>query len=213
MRDDLPDRRKSIGVPGLLLVMLCASSPLIVAPQAHGASAGPQPASTGAPALGAEAAEGACIACHNSFSLNPDTTGSITLEGVPATYEKGRTYTLTVRVSHSDAAALRWGFQLTAITMTDGAGAGEFIVTDEATTQLLLPMSGTRTYIEHNYGGTAIGQAAGNTWSFQWKAPSSDVGRIGFFGMGNVANADGSNQGDRVFSPSPLPIAETTSGG
>lgn len=213
MRDASRAQRRNHRAGVLTLALLCGSASITMPTPALAASAGPQPASTGAPAFGAEIAEGACISCHNSFALNPDEAGSIALDGVPAAYEAGKTYTLSVRVSHPDAAALRWGFQLTAIAMKDGSGAGEFLVTEEATTQVLLPMSGTRSYVEHSYGGTGIGQAGGNAWSFQWKAPATDVGKIGFFGMGNVANADGSNQGDRIYSPSPLPIAVTTAGG
>lgn len=198
--------RACLGGIALAAVMVSARS-------VHAASAGPQPAMTGVPALGAEAAEGTCVACHTSFPLNADSAGSIAIEGVPATYEPGRAYTLTVRVSHTDATALRWGFQMTAVAMKDGSGAGEFIATDAATTQVIAAMSGSRSYVEHSYGGTAIGQAGGNSWTFEWKAPATDVGRVGFFAAGNVANADGSNQGDRVYSRSPLPIAESQAGG
>jgi cytochrome c553 len=176
------------------------------------ASAGPQPATTGVPAIGAEAAEQTCISCHNSFALNPDTNGTTTLEGVPETYEPGRTYTLTLKVAHTDATALRWGFQMTAVAMKDGAGAGEFVATDPNTTMVLAAMTGTRSYIEQGYGGTAIGQPGGATWTFDWKAPATDLGKVGFFAAVNVSNADGSNQGDRVYSRSPLPLAETTGG-
>ncbi|MFN2428213.1 MAG: choice-of-anchor V domain-containing protein [Candidatus Binatia bacterium] len=189
--------------------LLAAAFVLATAPFALAASAGPQPASTGAPALGAEAPEANCTSCHTSFPLNPDTDGAVTIDGVPERYEPGRAYTLTVRVSHKDSAAMRWGFQLTAVAMKDGAGAGEFIATDTTTTLVLSAMSGTRSYVQHAYGGTAIGQPGGNAWTFEWKAPANDVGKIGFFAAGNVSNADGSNQGDRVYSPSPLPIAES----
>lgn len=172
-------------------------------------SAGPQPAMTGAPALGTEAAEGNCTSCHNSFAINPDSSGTLVLQGVPSRYEPGNTYTLTIRLSHTDASVIRWGFQMTAIAMGDGTGAGEFIATDAATTMVLPAMSGTRSYIEHGYGGTGIGQSGGNSWTFDWKAPATDVGRIGFFAASNAANADGSNQGDRIYTSSPLPIAET----
>lgn len=195
------------------LAVIAMATVLTAARSTHAASAGPQPAMTGVPALGAEAAEGTCTACHNSFALNPDGAGSIVLEGVPATYEPGRAYTLTVRVANNDPASLRWGFQMTAVAMKDGSGAGEFLATDAATTQVLTAMSGTRSYIEHSYGGTAIGQAGGNAWTFEWKAPAAEAGRIGFFAAGNVANADGSNQGDRVYTRSPQPIAETKAAG
>ncbi len=179
---------------------------------AHAASAGPQPATTGVPAIGAEPAEQVCVSCHNSFALNPDAEGTTKLEGVPAAYSPGQTYTLTLSVAHTDAAAMRWGFQMTAVALKDGAGAGEFIATDSATTMVLAAMTGTRSYIEQSYGGTAIGQSGGTSWTFEWKAPSADMGRIGFFAAVNVSNADGSNQGDRVYSRSPLPLAETSAG-
>lgn len=197
----------SSGVVAALALFAVAAAP------AHAASAGPQPSTTGAPALGSEAPEGNCTVCHNSFPLNPDQSGSIVVEGIPPRYEAGTTYTVTVKVQHKDAAVLRWGFQMTAIAMKDGAGAGEFVATDAATTQVLAAMSGTRTYIEHSYGGTGIGQTGGNSWTFQWKAPAAAVGRIGFFAAANASNADGSNQGDRVYSSSPLPVAETEAAG
>jgi hypothetical protein len=175
------------------------------------ASAGPQPAVTGAPAIAGQAAESLCIQCHNQFPANPDGDGSITIDGVPPKYEPGKTYTLTVHLAHKDAKVLRWGFQMTAIAMSDGSGAGEFS-SDGATTQVLPAAMGTRSYIEHNYGGTAIGQTGGTSWTFDWKAPAARIGRIGFFAAGNCANADGSNQGDRIYTHSPAPIAETSAG-
>lgn len=195
-----------VALVGLALV-LAAARPVLAA------SAGPQPSTTGVPALGAEPAEGLCISCHTSFPLNPDDAGTIVLEGVPARYEAGQVYKLTLRISHKDQAVLRWGFQMTAVVMKDGAGAGEFLASDAATTQVISAMSGTRSYIEHNYGGTAIGQTGGASWSFDWKAPAGGLGRIGFFAAANAANADGSNQGDRVYSHSPKPLAETDSNG
>jgi len=119
----------------------------------------------------------------------------------------GQVYTLTLRVAHKDAAALRWGFQMTAIAMKDGAGAGAFTATDAGTTQVIESMTNTRTYVEHNYGGTAIGKSGGNSWSFDWTAPKTDLGKVGFFAASNCANADGSNQGDRVYTKSPEALA------
>lgn len=198
--------RSAAELAGALLLVVLTALP------SPAASAGPQPASTGAPAIGSEAAEGTCNAtCHTSFAPNPDTAGSLTVDGIPAQYEAGKTYAFTVRLAHKDG--LRWGFQMTAIAMKDGSGAGEFVVTDPATTQVLYPMSGTRTYVEHSYGGTAIGHAGGTSWTFGWTAPAASAGKVAFFAAGNVANADGSNQGDRIYTPSPKPIAESSPAG
>jgi hypothetical protein len=184
---------------------------IAIAPsQSFAASAGPQPSMTGVPAFGSEPAEGLCVQCHNSFPVNPDAAGTLTVEGVPAEYEPGHSYTLTVKLASSEKTVLRWGFQMTAVAMADGSGAGEFVATDPSTTQVISAMSGTRSYIEHNYGGTAIGQTGGTSWTFDWKAPATSVGAIGFFAAGNTANADGSNQGDRIYSHSPSPLAQTT---
>lgn len=180
---------------------------LLMPGTAHAASAGPQPSMTGVPAIGKEAAEGTCVQCHNNFPVNPDQDGVLTVEGVPAKYEPGKTYALTLRIANKDATRMRWGFQMTAIAMKDGEGAGVFTATDAGTTQVIESMMNSRTYIEHNINGTAIGQAGGNSWTFDWTAPKTDVGKVGFFAASNCANADGSNQGDRVYTKSPEPVA------
>lgn len=199
--------RTRTGIAPLRKILLAAALALLLAPNAFAASAGPQPSMTGVPAIGKEPAEGTCVQCHNSFAVNPDQDGVLTLEGVPPKYEPGKTHTLTVRIAHKDATRLRWGFQMTAIAMNDGEGAGTFTATDAGTTQVLESMTNTRTYIEHNSGGTAISQIGGNSWSFDWTAPKSDVGKVGFFAASNCGNADGSNQGDRVYTHSPEPLA------
>ncbi len=56
-------------------------------------------------------------------------------------------------------------------------------------------------------GTGAPGRAGGNPWRFEWVAPEIDVGDIAFFGSGIASNVDGSNQGDRVFSPAPEALA------
>lgn len=196
--------------PGTIAALLLAI-PFVfaVAGVSFAASAGPQAASCGVPAIGSEAAEPNCTSCHNSAALNPDQAGSVRLDGVPPSYEPGRSYPLVLHIEHSDKSLLRWGFQVTAVALADGAGAGEFVVTDSATTQILSSMSGTRSYLGQTYNGTAIGKTGGTSWSFEWKAPATPVGKVGFFAAANAANADGSNQGDRIYSKSPLPIAES----
>ncbi|HYC55973.1 MAG TPA: choice-of-anchor V domain-containing protein [Candidatus Binatia bacterium] len=185
-----------------VLALLAATSALAI-------STGPQPGNAGLPAGGGVEAELTCIGCHNSSPLNPDQKGSISLEGVPPRYEPGKSYTLTFRITHSDPSLTRWGFQVTAVTLPALEGAGELIVIDASTTQVIAGMSGTRSYLGHSYGGTAIGQSGGTAWSFQWTAPPAASGKVGFFAVGNAANADGSNQGDRIYSRSPEPIAVT----
>ncbi|MBI3950761.1 MAG: hypothetical protein HY314_09940 [Acidobacteria bacterium] len=99
---------------------------------------GPPPASTGAPQPNGLPPELTCnqAGCHNDRPLNPDAKGMITLSGVPDNYIPGNRYTLQFSITHPDSDRRRWGFQLTAITRTGFARAGNLAVTDPASTQL-----------------------------------------------------------------------------
>jgi hypothetical protein len=179
---------------------------LLSVPGARATSSGPQPGLSGAPQLGSVSAEMTCTSCHASYPLNPDTLGKVELLGLPGAYTPGQRYTLTFRISHPDAALTRWGFQVTAIQRVDGQGAGEFVVTDPQNTQRVGGLA-HRAYLEHTLPGTAMGKAGGNSWSFDWIAPARDVGEVVFYGAGNASNMDGSKEGDRIYNPTPAPLA------
>jgi len=174
---------------------------------AYSSSTGPQPASTGAPAGGGLPAELNCTSCHATSAVNPDDGGTLTLEGLPDAYAVGESYPLTLKIAHTDPSVMRWGFQLTSVAAEAMTGAGAFVVTDPQKTQVIEGGPGGRTYIEHGYGGTGIGTPGGFAWTFTWKAPDTDVGAVHFYGAANAANTDGSQQGDRIYSPSPEPLA------
>jgi hypothetical protein len=73
-----------------------------------------------------------------------------------------------------------------------------------STTQLLSD-DGTgflRQYIEHTDAGTFPGTQGGASWTFNWVAPSSDVGPVTFYAAGNQANNDGLNTGDEIYTAS-----------
>jgi len=174
---------------------------------AHATSSGPQPGLSGAPELGGVPAEMTCTSCHASYPLNPDSLGKIELLGLPEVYAPGQRYPLSFRISHPDPVLTRWGFQVTAIQKLDGQGAGEFVVTDPQNTQRVAGLA-HRQYVEHTLAGTAIGKAGGTSWSFDWVAPTRDVGEIVFYGGGNASNMDGSKEGDRIYNPTPAPLAK-----
>jgi hypothetical protein len=76
-------------------------------------------------------------------------------------------------------------------------------------TELIQGTMGGRAYVSHSYYGTGVGEAGGRLWSFDWIAPPAATGRVAFFAAGNASNLDGSKEGDRIYSPSPRPIAVT----
>jgi hypothetical protein len=186
-----------------------AALALAPAVAALASSTGPQPGTTGVPKGGGFAAEPVCTACHTGFPLNSDGRGTLTLSGVPAQYVPGHHYTLTLELRHPDDDRRRWGFQLTAVSASSWKGAGEFVITDAPDTMLIRGTVAGRAYVSHTYYGTGVGEAGGHAWSFDWIAPSAATGRVAFFAAGNAANLDGSKEGDRIYSPSPRPIAIT----
>lgn len=174
---------------------------------AHAASAGADPGMAGVPAGGGLAAEGTCTACHTSSAINPDGAGKIEILGLPERYAPGERYALELRLAHPDASRARWGFQLTAVDARTLQRAGELLVTDTVATQRLDGGAGDRQYLEQTLEGTGTGTPGEQRWRFAWVAPAAGAGDVAFFGAGNAANADGSNQGDWIFNPSPAPLA------
>jgi len=194
-----------LGATRWKLATLLASA-LLCAQEAQATSSGPQPGLSGAPEIAGVPAEMTCTSCHATYPLNPDALGKVELLGLPEAYAPGRRYALTFRISHPDATLTRWGFQVTAIQRSDGQGAGEFVVTDPQDTQRVSGLA-HRQYVEHTVPGTAMGKPGGTSWSFDWVAPARDVGEIVFYGGGNASNMDGSKEGDRIYNPTPAPLA------
>ncbi len=181
----------------VVLTIFVAAMSLFGAKQRAAASAfGPTPVHTNAPG------EGNCTACHADFELNSG-SGEVTITGVPATYTPGQQSTVTVTASQADAVI--YGFQLTAI---DAAGqkAGTFDIpaVSEGRIQILQGVVGpdnlVREYVEHTSGGLSNGQFGFNTWVFTWTAPIEPVGRIDFYVASNSANSDGDTGGDYIYT-------------
>src|SRR5215510_7144308 len=162
------------------------------APPVHAFSAGPPAGYTGAPQEEPEA----CAECH----VPPDAgTGKIAITA-PQTYVPGHTYPITVTHTNADLTRLRWGFELTVLDNASDEKAGELQGTD-GTTQVLNNQGpgSARQYIEHTAAGTFVGQQNTASWTFNWTAPSTDVGPVTFYAAGNQANNDGNTSGDFIY--------------
>jgi hypothetical protein len=145
----------------------------------------PQAGKTGAPSEGTCANTG----CHTSSSGGSGNV-AMTFSGGNA-YSPGVTYNITVTVT--DATAGRFGFELTALDASNNK-AGNLVITNTATQSM--PTSGGvtgRQYIAHKNAN------ASNTWTFDWVAPSTDVGNVTFYYSGNGANNNGSRTGDHIY--------------
>ncbi len=183
-----------IGVVAILFMALLSSA----SKQNASASAfGATPVHTNAPG------EANCTSCHSDFELNSG-SGEVTISGVGPTYTPGQQMTVTVTATQADAVI--YGFQLTAI---DAAGnkAGTFDIPpqSEERIQILQGVVGASTirdYVGHTSGGLSNGQFGFNDWVFTWKAPIMNAGRVTFYATTNAANSDGGPGGDYIYSTS-----------
>lgn len=166
-------------------------------------SLGPPAARTGAPAIGSKTAEGTCVGCHNDFPLNNGAT--LELVDAPPFYVAGTTYTFSVQVASTQTSGNTgrvWAFELTAVNMADGNGAGTFTDVAGQGTQIEAGTGqfSTRRYIQSNTDRP--GAATPETWQVRWTAPDPGVGPVGFFAVGMAGNGDGGKDGDRVCTGS-----------
>jgi hypothetical protein len=184
-------------------VFLLTGNKTITSVQAF--SSGPPAGLTGAPN------EGTCTECH-AGTLNPG-PGQFTITGLPARYDLGMTYEVTVTHSTTDTTRRRWGFQLTALT-SGNTKAGNLsnnsgftsIINDDGP-------GGNRQYIEHNIQGTFAGQRSPASWTFNWTAPATNIGAVTLYAAGNQANNNGGNNGDQIYTTSVTVNAPSTNTG
>ncbi len=160
-------------------------------------SAGPETRRTGAPG------EQTCNAsgCH-AGSANNSGGGILTITGVPANYSPNQEVDITVTMVQ--AGRIRFGFEATVID-DQGRAAGTITVTEQTRTQLFSAPVGSNLhqYVMHSFGGTSPnGGSNQGRWTFRWKAPAQDVGRITFYAAANAANNNGSETGDLIYTTS-----------
>ena len=152
------------------------------------------PAKTGAPG------ENNCTQCHSGTVQSGSGVNDLTYSG-GSSYSPSNTYTLDLSLT---GGSNKNGFQIVAL---DGSNqmAGSWSVTDAANTTT--QTSGGKSYLNHTGSGTGL-----TSWSFDWVAPSSDIGDITFYLATNITNNDFSTGGDDIYL-SQLTISSGTSTG
>jgi hypothetical protein len=123
-----------------------------------------------------------CTACHSggNFGASVAITHDIPTTG----YLLNTTYNVTVTGTSSASAH---GFQMTAEKVADDSKIGTLI---EGTTSSL------------TNGGVNITHtnSSNSSWTFQWKSPATDEGKVTFFAALNAANDNGGTSGDQVVT-------------
>jgi hypothetical protein len=138
--------------------------------------------------------ESYCTNCHSGSALNSG-GGSVAISGAPAMYQLGQTYTISVTVTQANRSL--FGFAMEALTTPGNANAGTLVITNTAETQVLTATN-TRKAVTHKFNGGATPNA--HTFTFNWTAPSSNVGAVKLWAVGNACNGNGASSGDLVYS-------------
>ncbi|MDZ4756516.1 MAG: choice-of-anchor V domain-containing protein [Bacteroidota bacterium] len=147
--------------------------------------------------------EGDCTSCHSGSSLQ--TSGNnwnnmLLDNGFGTTqYIPDSTYSMTL--TYKESGKSKFGFAITALDSATGKPiAGAFTITNSSTTQKsTYTVSGsTRTSVYHKTAGTAGNGAI--SWTFSWKAPSTNVGTIIFYAVVNSTNSNNQSSGDVIYA-------------
>ena len=175
---------------------------LIAPPLALAHSYGPGPGYSGAPG------DQLCVACHGGTANSFNGSVAISFGGATA-YTPGQI--MHVKVTVSDPAQQRWGFEVSPRLASDpkNSGAGT-LATVDANTQLT-PSNGTLQWIEHTLAGTRNGTPNGVTFDFDWTAPATDSGDVTFYVAANAANGNGAPTGDHIYTTTATLSAASTS--
>jgi hypothetical protein len=124
--------------------------------------------------------------------------GSISISG-PIAYNAGQVYPVSVTVSRTGLDLFGLGFEALRST---GANAGTLAITNPAETQIKVASVGgnLRNNVVHQQnGGASVGS---HTFSFNWTAPTTNVGDVTFYAAGNASNNNGSASGDFIYTTS-----------
>ncbi len=136
-----------------------------------------------------------CATCHNTGTFAPTATIQVfdSLGTTAVTkYALGRQYTIRLTITAGTGTPMAYGFQMIDIRRKDSTNVKGFLPkTDQALNIGIDTIAATgRVYAEHNAKLTT------NVINVKWKAPTTDLGNIIFYGAGNAVNSGGSSADD-----------------
>jgi Reeler domain len=139
-----------------------------------------------------------CDDCHNTYGNSNTGPGTIYVTSSMNNwqYVLGQTYTINVIVKQTGKPLFGVGFE--ALTATN-ANAGSLVITNGAKTQTKTKtVNGiTRNNVVHQLNGGL--QNDSMIFTFNWVAPTSNLGNITFYFAGIAANNNGSEDNDYVY--------------
>ncbi len=137
--------------------------------------------------------------CHSNLGAaqNGDAIFDIRFSNTNVTsstlYVPGQQYTTAVLIKTPTLSAnQRYGFSLSALTASKTNG-GTITVTDAVNT-------GKSTFQSVDYIGHLNAKNNIKSWAFKWTAPPASAGPITFYATVNLANGNGNEAGDSIYS-------------
>lgn len=144
--------------------------------------------------------EGTCRQsnCHITYQLNSG-TGSISAASTMNswTYVPGQTYTINITVRKTGVPLFGIG---AGILQASGDNAGTLLITQPTRTQIKTRTIGQyiRRNVVHQLNGGRFNDSC--VFSFNWQAPSSNIGNVTLYAAGNCANSNDSATGDFIYT-------------
>lgn len=143
-----------------------------------------------------------CTACHSASGTN-NATATISIAGNPTGYTPGQVYAITV----AGTGGASYGFELAAVRSTGGANAGSWTNVTGTETASASVSGNSISFIHQSTPKNA------GTWTFNWTAPSTNVGSVAFYLAilaTNTNNGTGSSSGDKTKTATlTLPVSVT----
>ncbi len=136
-----------------------------------------------------------CTACHGGIENSGIAELTFSLGGEIAGYKPDSTYQIIISIAQADLD--KFGFEITALD-SDDEDAGIFSLIDEDRTRSITGFG--RNYITSTPCGADALSEGYNEWTFEWTAPSEEIGEITFYIAALTANHSHSTSGDSTYT-------------
>lgn len=148
-----------------------------------------------------------CTGCHLGTNNAGPGTVIFDVGGSITQYVPGQTYLCTVTINQTGIDKM--GYACTALRNSNNSADGIFSLTEPARTRLFT--SGGRNYCSHNPCGADASTIGTNSWTFNWQAPSSNVGNITLYIGALATNHNHATTGDDAYTTTVILTPSATS--
>ncbi len=137
-----------------------------------------------------------CTNCHKAAVNSGGGSISISSNIPKDGYKPNIVYKMTVTISQTGVSLFGLGVEA---LNDNNSNAGTLIVTNSGETKLLT--SAGKTNVVHQLNGGQVSTPGAKTFTFDWKAPATDIGNVTFYAAGLAANGDTKDDaGDKTYT-------------